>query len=171
MTFIANLAFKRSPWLILMLSAFILEVTALIFQYQMDLAPCIMCIYQRTAVLGIFIAGFIGLTNPNNIFVRISAYIIWSISAIWGYFLAVEHIDMQTNTDPFAFTCDIIPNFPSFMPLHEWIPSFFAAPGDCGEISWQFLDLSMPVWMQIIFGIYSFILIAIISTNLFKKRI
>ena len=82
MTFIANLAFKRSPWLILMLSAFILEVTALIFQYQMDLAPCIMCIYQRTAVLGIFIAGFIGLTNPNNIFVRISAYIIWSISAI-----------------------------------------------------------------------------------------
>ena len=171
MTFIANLAFKRSPWLILMLSAFILEVTALIFQYKMDLAPCIMCIYQRTAVLGIFIAGLIGLTNPNNIFVRISAYIIWSISAIWGYFLAVEHLDMQTTTDIFAYSCSVIPNFPSFMPLHEWIPSFFAAPGDCGEISWQFLDLSMPVWMQIIFGIYSFILIAIISTNLFKKRI
>lgn len=171
MTFIANLAFKRSPWLILMLSAFILEVTALIFQYKMDLAPCIMCIYQRTAVLGIFIAGLIGLTNPKNTFVRISAYIIWSISAIWGYFLAVEHIDMQTNTDPFAFTCDIVPNFPSFIPLHEWIPSFFAAPGDCGEISWQFLDLSMPVWMQIIFGIYSLTLITIISTNLFKKRI
>jgi len=171
MTYIANLAFKRSAWFILMLSALTLEVAALIFQYQMDLAPCIMCIYQRTAILGIFIAGLIGLTNPNNIFIRITAYLVWSISAIWGYFIAVEHIDMQTNTDPFAFTCDIIPNFPSFMPLHEWIPRFFAAPGDCGEISWQFLDLSMPVWMQIIFAIYSVILITVILTNLLKKRI
>jgi len=171
MTYIADLAFKRSAWFILMLSAFTLEVTALFFQYQMGLDPCIMCIYQRTAVLGVFIAGLIGLSNPHNIFVRISAYIIWSISAIWGYFIAVEHIDMQTTTDIFAYSCSILPNFPSFMPLHEWIPSFFAAPGDCGEISWQFLDLSMPVWMQIIFGIYSLILITMISTNLFKKRI
>ncbi|PAJ71925.1 disulfide bond formation protein B [Pseudoalteromonas sp. NBT06-2] len=171
MTYIANLACKRSSWFMLMLSAFTLEVTALIFQYQMDLAPCIMCIYQRTAVLGIFIAGLIGLTNPNNTLIRISAYVIWSISTIWGYFLAVEHIDMQTTTDVFAYTCGIVPNFPSFMPLHEWIPIFFSAPGDCGEISWQFLDLSMPVWMKIIFSIYSVTLITIISSNLFKKRI
>lgn len=171
MTYIANLAFKRSAWFILMMSALILEVTALIFQYKMDLAPCIMCIYQRTAVLGIFIAGLIALTNPNNIFVRIIAYGIWSISAIWGYFIAVEHIDMQTTTDIFAYSCEVTPNFPSIMPLHEWIPSFFAAPGDCGEISWQFLDLSMPYWMQVIFGIYSLILITVILTNLLKKRI
>ncbi|SFD62631.1 disulfide bond formation protein DsbB [Pseudoalteromonas denitrificans] len=171
MTFIANLAFKRSSWLVLALSTFCLEIAALFFQYQMDLAPCIMCIYQRTAILGIFIASIIGLSNPENIIVRIIAYLTWSISAIWGYFIAAEHIDMQTNTDPFAFTCDIIPNFPSFMPLHEWIPSFFAAPGDCGEIQWQFLNLSMPTWMQVIFAIYSIVFISVFIANLSKKRI
>ena len=128
MTFIANLARQRSAWLVLAASAFILEATALFFQYQMGLAPCIMCIYQRTAMLGLLIAGLIGAIAPDKIFARLMAFLTWAVSSIWGYLIAVEHMQMQTNTDPFAFSCEIVPNFPSFMPLHEWSPWFFAAP-------------------------------------------
>ena len=156
MSWLTTLPTSRNAWGMLAITALFLEVTALFFQYSMGLEPCIMCIYQRTAVLGILIAGFMGLFAKNNRLLRLVAFITWGVSSIWGYLLAKEHLNMQTTTDPFAFTCDIVPNFPSFMPLHEWIPLFFAATGDCGSIDWQFAGFSMPGWMEIIFALYAF---------------
>ncbi|KKK65953.1 hypothetical protein LCGC14_2968950, partial [marine sediment metagenome] len=60
MNWLANLAQQRTPWVLLALTAFTFEVVALFFQYQMGLEPCIMCIYQRTAMLGLLIASIIG---------------------------------------------------------------------------------------------------------------
>ena len=89
---------------------------------------------------------------------------------MWGYFIAREHIEMQTTTDPFAFSCEFEPNFPSFMPLHEWIPSFFQATGDCGNIDWQFAGLSMPAWMEILFALFTITLFVIVTTRLLTKK-
>ena len=40
--------------------SFSLESTALYFQYGMGLQPCVLCVYERLAMVGLFIAGFIG---------------------------------------------------------------------------------------------------------------
>ncbi|MCQ8877849.1 disulfide bond formation protein DsbB [Pseudoalteromonas shioyasakiensis] len=170
MNWLADLADKRTPWVLLALIALIFEVTALFFQYQMGLEPCIMCIYQRTAMLGLLIAGVIGAINPSNMVIRITAFASWAIASFWGFLLAREHINMQTTTDPFAFSCEFEPNFP--VPLHEWLPHFFAATGDCGNIDWQFLGLSMPAWMEVIFGLFSLVLIVVmVSRLIIKKRL
>lgn len=149
-----NLFTNTKAWGLLLLSASLLEATALYFQYAMGLNPCIMCIYQRTAMLGIVGAGLLGTVAPVPL-VRLVAYGIWGLSAIWGFLIAYEHVDIQTAANPFFASCEIVPNFPSFMPLHEWLPSFFAATGDCGNIDWQFLTLSMPQWMMVIFMAYA----------------
>lgn len=168
---IAYLPESRLPWLFLALITFSLEAAALTFQYGFDLAPCIMCIYQRTAVLGLFFAGMIGTVAPKQFFVRLLAFIVWGISAIWGYLLANEHLAMQQNTDPFAFAgCAFEPNFPSFMPLHHWFPWFFEATGDCGQISWQFLGLSMPAWMEVIFVLFSLAFISVLAIRLLVAK-
>jgi len=169
MNFLANLPMSRLAWLSLGLSAVLLEICALFFQYALNLAPCIMCIYQRCAVLGLTLT-LVTVINPSNLVLRLFGYISWGISSFWGWKIANEHIAMQTNTDPFAFSCEIVPNFPSFMPLHEWFPAFFAATGDCGEISWSFVGLSMPAWMQIIFAAYSCLLVGIIVIRLIKTK-
>ncbi|TMP27361.1 disulfide bond formation protein DsbB [Pseudoalteromonas rubra] len=166
---LADFSRTRLAWGALFFSAFVLEVIALYFQYAMGLEPCIMCIYQRTAVLGIVAAGLIGLTSPTSLPVRLLAMSCWGVSAIWGWLLAKEHIAMQTTTDPFAFTCDFVPNFPSFMPLHEWLPAFFAATGDCGNIDWFFAGLSMPGWMEVIFALYSISFIAFAAVFVVKR--
>ena len=49
--FFKTLSVQRSGWLLLLISALALEGTALYFQYGMDLQPCIMCIYERVALL------------------------------------------------------------------------------------------------------------------------
>ena len=170
MNWLANLSTQRTPWLLFSGIVFLLEVIALFFQYNMGLAPCIMCIYQRTAVLGLLFAGIIGASKPNNLVVRIVAYTVWGVSSVWGLLIAREHIEMQTTTDPFAFSCEFEPNFPEFMPLHHWIPQFFEATGDCGNIDWQFAGLSMPAWMEVIFVLFTATLFALVASRLITKK-
>ncbi|MGB5790159.1 MAG: disulfide bond formation protein B, partial [Pseudoalteromonas nigrifaciens] len=45
MNWLAQLPTQRTPWLLFSGIVFLLEITALFFQYKMGLAPCIMCIY------------------------------------------------------------------------------------------------------------------------------
>lgn len=167
---ISTFHLSRQSWGLLALSAALLEATALYFQYGMGLEPCIMCIYQRFAMLGILAAGLVGLLAPRSFMVRSLAFASWGVGSIWGYLLAREHIAMQTTTDPFAFTCDFVPNFPEFMPLHEWFPSFFAATGDCGSIDWSFMGLTMPGWMEIIFAAYSVVFIFFLLFHFTKQK-
>lgn len=170
-TFIAELAERKGAWLALLGSSATLLAAALFFQYQMDLLPCVKCIYQRTAVIGILVAAVPALLS-NTWPARILSLAIWGVSAIWGYLSAAEHIQIQRDAiaNPFFATCEIVPNFPNWAPLHEWLPTIFAAPGDCGELNWQFAGLSMPAWMQIIFACYSLAFIAVVFCRLLIKH-
>lgn len=158
----------KRAWGILFASAFGLELTALYFQHVMDLRPCIMCIYQRTAVFGVMFAAMPAMLL-NNLLTRLIGFIGWGISAIWGLLIAIEHVDIQTAVNPFFATCEFVPNFPSWAPLHEWLPAIFGATGDCGDINWSFFDMSMPQWMIVIFTIYTsiwgLVLISRLSIN------
>ena len=162
---------QRWSWALLFTSALILELIALYFQYGMGLEPCIMCIYQRTAVFGVMFAALVPLLM-NNAVTRLIGFAGWAVSAIWGLLIAIEHVDIQTAANPFFVTCEIVPNFPAFMPLHHWLPNIFAATGDCGDIDWQFLDMSMPQWMIVIFAIYSVLFaVAFLGRLVGKKAI
>lgn len=171
LTQISNWPSQRWPWLLLGTSALLLELVALYFQYGMGLEPCVMCIYQRTAMLGVAVAGYIGSIAPQQLIVRLVAYIAWFVSAIWGYMIAYEHVQMQ-NPDNFllAMSCDIYPNFPSWFAIHEWLPALFEARGTCDSIDWQFLGLSMPSWMVVSFAVYSGLAFIMLITRLAKQR-
>lgn len=166
---IAQLSASRSAWLLLFLSAVILELAALYFQYFMELRPCIMCIYQRTAVFGI-VFSTLPVLLLNNTLTRLLAFAGWGVSAIWGLLVAIEHVDIQTAANPFFATCEIVPNFPSWLPLHEWLPNIFAATGDCGDINWSFFNMTMPEWMIVIFSIYSVLWAVVILSRVWVKR-
>lgn len=162
---------SKSAWLSLLMSSALLIVTALYFQHIMDLQPCIKCIYQRTAVFGILVSSLMPLIWQHSL-TRLLGFIGWGVASIWGFLIAHEHVDMLFAANPFFVVCDIIPNFPAFMPLHEWLPAVFGATGDCSENSWQFLDMGMAQWMRIIFGIYAVTwLIMLISRLAIARKI
>lgn len=107
-----------------------------------------MCIYERVAMIAVAIAALIGMIKPQNAFIRWVGLIAWGLSALKGLMLAIEHVGYQTNI--FA-TCEPL-RFPEWAPLNKWMPWYFEAPGNCSEIVWQFLTLSMPQWLVIIFA-------------------
>ncbi len=170
MKFLSELTQNKHAWQLLALSALVLELTALFFQYALDLKPCIMCIYQRVAIWGVFFAGVVGSISYQYLFGRIVSYILWATGAIWGLLIALEHVEMQSSTMSFLFSCEFVPNFPTWAPLHEWIPALFAATGDCGDINWQFLGYSMPQWMVVVYAVYSALFLVVILSRLFKKK-
>ena len=144
---------SRLAWGLLFISALVLEISALFFQYEMKLDPCVMCIYIRVAMLGLMIAGIIGLLAPKSLIARVLGLATWITSAVWGLKLALELNEMQVNPSPFA-TCSFFPEFPSFMPLDKWLPSVFSPTGMCSDLPWTFLSISMVQWMIGIFVIY-----------------
>lgn len=166
---ISKIPEHRSSWGILWLSACAFEVVALYFQYAMGLAPCVKCIYQRTAMLGILFSGLLPFLYNNSV-TRFLGFLGWGVSSFWGLIIAIDHVDIQMDPNPFFASCEIVPNFPEFMPLHDWIPFFFNAPGDCGTIDWQFLHFTMPQWMVILFGLYSLSLVPVLFSRLLVQR-
>jgi disulfide bond formation protein DsbB len=164
-----NLSKKRGPWLLLAASALVLELCALFFQYVLKLDPCVMCVYERITMFGIIFTGLLGASAPHNIIVRLSAFLCWAISAVWGLLLAIEHTNYQINPSPFA-TCDFLPNFPSWAPLHEWLPWLLYPTGECSDIVWRFLGYSMPQWLIVSFAIYCAIFVFVAVTALLPTK-
>ncbi|PKH01195.1 disulfide bond formation protein DsbB [Psychromonas sp. MB-3u-54] len=160
---------QRWSWLLLAASALSLELSALYFQHVMHLEPCVMCVYERLAMLGILSAGLLGASAPNNVFIRLCAFLLWGISAVWGTLLAIKHTDYQLHPSPF-FTCDFFPDFPAWAPLHEWLPWLFNPTGDCSDIVWQFLDYSMPQWLIVSFSIYTLLFVIFAIGTVLKTK-
>ncbi len=167
--FIRRITQHRAAWGILFGTTLFLELCALIFQHIMGLQPCVMCIYQRIAIIGIMGGALIGFMNPRNFALRWSGLVLWCYSAIEGLQLALRHTDIQLNPSPFN-TCDLFVTFPSWLPLDHWFPWFFKATGECSDIQWQFLSWTMPQWLIVAFGIYVVSSFTIIAGNLIKGR-
>lgn len=158
----------RGAWLLMAVTALILELVALWFQHVMMLKPCVMCIYERCALFGVMGAGIVGAIAPKSP-LRYLALAAWLVSAWLGVRLAYEHTNLQLHPNPFV-TCDFAARFPGWLPLDKWLPSVFVASGDCAERSWSFLTLTMPQWMMIIFAAYLVVALLVLIAQPFKPK-
>ncbi|GJH41918.1 disulfide bond formation protein DsbB [Pasteurella canis] len=167
LSFFKTLSTKRSGWFLLLFSALVLEGIALYFQHGMGLQPCVMCIYERVAILGIAFAGLFGLLYPNSMILRLIALILGLGSAIKGLMISLTHLDFQLYLAPWK-QCSAFAEFPETLPLDKWFPYLFQPYGSCSEISWQFLGFSMVQWLVVIFSFYT-LLLALLFISQIKR--
>lgn len=166
-----GLSQQRLGWFLLFISACLLELNALYFQHGMGLAPCVLCIYERVALLGVALAGLVGMLSPRLLVVRLIALAIGIASATKGLLIAIKHVDYQLNPAPWK-QCAAFADFPETLPLDKWFPFMFNPTGSCNEITWEFLGISMAQWIVVIFAFYLalFILILISQLTLGRKQ-
>ncbi|EGT78610.1 Disulfide bond formation protein B [Haemophilus haemolyticus M19107] len=160
---------KRSAWLLLAFSSLALESTALYFQYGMGLQPCVLCVYERLAIIGLFIAGIIGLLQPRALIIRLIALALGLFSGIKGLLVSFRHLDLQMNPAPWK-QCEFIPNFPETLPFHQWFPFMFSPTGSCNESQWSLLGVTMVQWLVFIFAVYVIILALLLIVQVVKTR-
>lgn len=170
LTFFKELSLSRGAWLFLALLALALEGAGLYFQYSLGLVPCVMCVYERVALMGLVIAGVIGCLAPRSLVIRWLALIVWGYSAIKGLFLAIRHTDYQLNPSPWN-QCEFKPDFPPTVPLDQWFPSLFApGPVNCSESQWEMLGWGMPQWLIVAFGLFSLAFVLVLISQFKKTR-
>ncbi|SDJ75873.1 Thiol:disulfide interchange protein DsbB [Ferrimonas sediminum] len=146
---------QRRSWLLLAGSALLLELIALFFQHILELKPCVYCIYVRIAVLALMAVSLITAIAPTSLWMRRFGFLGWAGASAWALSLNLTlHAKQTAPPTLFGSTCDAIPNFPAWAPLHEWLPSLFMPTGDCSDSPWSFLGFSMAQWLIAVFSVH-----------------
>ena len=123
---------------------------ALFSQHVLLLDPCPLCIFQRSAVilLGLVLLAA-ALHDPGSSGARVYAVLV-GIVAAGGAAVAGWHVRLQNLPPDEVPSCGpgfgyIVDNFP----LSEALSLIFQGSGECAEVAWRFLGLSMPTWVVI----------------------
>ncbi len=135
----ALLEYRVTWFLLALFSAGMLWLGHAFFQTWLFLAPCVFCVYIRAAFLGILIASLIGTLAPRHWWSRVPAVIGSVVSAVYGWIQSWNLVGVHVTRDypemesVFGIaSCSMRAHFPFGVPLHEWLPSWFAPKGICG---------------------------------------
>jgi len=131
-----------------------LLMAAFYFQYVEYLDPCPLCIMQRVVVLMLGITFLInGLhfpkvnSLPQKIYDGMFAVFGFAGIIVAGRQVWLQHLpkDQVPECGPgLSYMLDTLP-------LGEVFTKLFTGSGSCAEVVWQFMGLSMPEWMLVIF--------------------
>lgn len=112
--------------------------------------PCPLCWFQRFEMMALGAVFLLaGLHAPAGWFARVYAGLAVIVAGA-GAFTAGWHIYVQYAPNPPACLGDLGIVF-EYNPFFEAVQRVFANAGDCTEIDWSFLGLSMPTWVLLWF--------------------
>jgi len=123
---------------------------ALFAQYVLLLDPCPLCVLQRIVVISLGIVFLLAaLHNPVGWGRRVYAVLILLVAGD-GIAIAGWHVRMQSLPPSETPACGpgldyMLDNFP----LGEALSMVFKGSGECADIVWSFLGLSMPAWVVV----------------------
>jgi disulfide bond formation protein DsbB len=122
-------------------------------QYQMFLEPCPLCIFQRIGFIWIgAVALLAAIHNPA----RVGQWV-YSLAmiagAVLGALVAGRHVWLQNLPPDQVPECGPGLNYMlDTLPLSEVLAKVFLGDGNCAEVHWTFLGLSMPGWTLVWFS-------------------
>ena len=126
---------------------------ALFAQYVLGLEACPLCIFQRVAFIVAGVCFLIaGIHNPAGLGSRVYGLFAFAASAV-GMGIAGRHVYIQNLPED-----QVPPNCGAgldymldvFGPF-EAVRMVLASAGECADINWQFLGISMPGWALVWF--------------------
>ena len=145
---------RHQRWLFAAGVAFCLALlgTALYFQHVMGLDPCPLCIIQRIFVIAIGAVMLVAAAhNPRHLGRRVYGGLI-TVVAVLGIGVAGRHVWLQNLPPDQLPACG--PGLEYLLqafPLTEALKLVFQGSGECAEVQWTFLGLSIPGWTLVMF--------------------
>ena len=144
-------------WLIFLFS--VTAMAAMLFmQYGMELEPCYLCIVQRVFMIGLGVVALVAAVhNPQSWGRRVYALLGLGLS-LGGVFFAGRHVWIQNLPEDQVPVCG--PGFDYLwenFPLLEVTQLLMRGDGNCHEVVWSFLGLSIPGWSIIGFSFVSLV--------------
>ncbi|HJL95928.1 MAG TPA: disulfide bond formation protein B [SAR86 cluster bacterium] len=133
-------------------------LVALFMEHYLLLKPCMLCYMQRGAVILIAFIALIGyLINLDNIKTYKGFLIAIFISILAGIALSTRQLYLQSLPPELVPSC--APDLDYLLETLPFLEIFWMAisgDGNCAEVLWSFLGISIPGWLLIGFLIALF---------------
>ena len=131
-------------------------------QYVLGLAPCPLCAFQRIAVITLGVLFCLAaLHNPRG-WGRWTYALLEAVTAGGGAAIAGRHVWIQSLPPDSVPACGAgLDYMLETLPVVEVLEKVFTGSGECADVVWQFLGLSMPAWVLVclvvlgLFGIWN----------------
>ena len=148
-----------------------LMATALWLEHVEGLEPCPLCVLQRGAVIVLGVLMLAGaIHDPGTLGRRVYGVTI-AIAAIAGAAVAGRHVWLQSLPPGEAPECG--PGLEYMLgafPLTEVIGMVLSGSGECAEVQWTFLALSIPEWTLLMFAAFALFGLALIAIRSADQR-
>ncbi len=132
-------------------AAFILLAVAFYMEYEMGLEPCPLCMLQRIVFLVIGIVSLVSAWhNSPKAFSRYAIGIV--IFSLLGAALSLRHLYLQNLPEEQLPAC--LPGLSYMVEVFPWqeiMSAMIMGTGECGDVVWTFLGLSIPGWTLVAF--------------------
>ena len=144
-----------------------LLIFGLYLEHVQGLEACPLCIFQRIAYTAIIFIALIGaIHNPRNLLQNIYK-LLMVISSITGAAIAGRQIWLQHLPPELVPECgpglDYMFNV---FPFGEALKMIFTGSGECAEVKWRFIGLSIAEWSLIMFiGIFIATILSIYTSR------
>ena len=135
----------------------------LYLQHVVGLDPCPMCIVQRYALM--LVAVFSAVAGAG---LQRTGGVLALLAAVGGAYTAAAQSWLQWYP-PAVVSCgrDFYGMIETF-PLQRALPMIFRGGGDCSQVDWTFLKLSIANWSFISFSALAVLLVLLLATG--RKR-
>ena len=133
-------------------SLMLIIIAVAYFENSLKLEPCYLCMTQRAFVIAIgIICAFAVVHNPTQRGQRIYATLSITM-AIAGSYFSGKQLWLQSLPEDQLPACGIPVDylFDSFSAT-EAIGMLLRGDGNCAEVQWQLMGLSMPGWVMVSF--------------------
>jgi disulfide bond formation protein DsbB len=130
----------------------LIVIAVFYFQNQLGLEPCYLCMTQRVFVMAVGLI-FLLATLHNPAGKGRSIYSVLTITtSLGGAFFSVKQLWLQSLPEDQIPACGppVEYLFDAFS-ASEAISMLLRGDGNCAEIQWQLLGLSMPAWVLVSF--------------------
>jgi disulfide bond formation protein DsbB len=143
---------------------------ALYAQHVLLLEPCPLCVFQRIAVITMGVIFLLAaIHNPGRLGGFIYSVLL-GIAALLGMGVAGRQVWLQSLPPEKVPACGPGLDFMlDAFPLAEAVQLVLSGSGECAEISWSLVGLSMPAWVFIALLVLAIYAIAANVVNVFRQ--
>ena len=132
---------------------------ALYAEHKLFMDPCPLCVFQRIAVIGLGLAFLLlAIHNPQPGWAKRIYLGLLGLAGIGGIVVAGRHVWLQSLPPDKVPSCGpglgyMLDNFP----FADALKMVFTGSGECAEVDWSLLGLSMPAWVLVsVIGLAAF---------------
>ncbi|MWJ27679.1 disulfide bond formation protein B [Halomonas sp. ZH2S] len=137
----------------------LMMVVALGLEHIVGLAPCPLCIFQRVAVLATAaVLAVAAVHNPHGRLGTAVYGVLGLVTVGGGAFIAGRHVWLQTLPADKVPSCGPgLDYMLDILPLQDVVGMVLSGSGECAEIDFMLLGLSLPAWTLIGFAILALV--------------